>query len=142
MGGHVLGLVRLVHGHVQADLIPCPLLRPQLLALAALVVLDDGVGGVQDVLGGAVVLLQPDDPGALVLLLEGEDIFDGCSAEPVNGLVVVAHHADVLPLPRQGGRQEVLEVVGVLVFVDEDVAELVLPILPRLLVFQQQADGM
>ena len=90
----------------------------------------------------AAVLRQPDDPSALVLLLEGENIFDGGAAEPVDGLVVVAHHADVLPLACQGGRQQVLEVVGVLVFVDEDVAELVLPILPCLLVFQEQADGM
>ena len=142
LGGHILRLVRLVHRHIQADLIPCPLLRPQLLALAPLVVLDDGVGCVQDVLGGAVVLLQPDDPSALVLLLEGEDILNGSAAEAINGLVVVAHHADVLPLPRQGGRQQVLQVVGVLVFVDEDVAELVLLILPCLLVFQEQADGM
>ena len=56
-----------------------------------------GVGGVQDVLGGAVVLLQPDEPGALgILLLKAQDVLDVSPPEAVNALVVVAYHADVL----------------------------------------------
>ena len=107
-----------------------------------MLLLDDGVGRVQDVLGGAVVLLQPDDPGALVLLLEGEDILDGGAAEAVDGLVVVAHHADVLrSLPARVDGQQVLQVVGVLVLVDQHVAELVLVIVPHLLVLLEQTDG-
>ena len=47
----------------------------------------------------------------------------------------------VFPPPRQQRRQEVLEVVGVLVLVDEDVAELPLVILPHLRELLQQTDG-
>ena len=123
------------------DLLPFPVVSPQVLPLPAPVVADDRVGGLQDVAGGAVVLLQADHPGVLILAFKGEDILDGGSPEAVDGLVVVAHHADVLPSPGQQRRQQVLEVVGVLILVDEDVAELPLVILPHVGVALEQADG-
>ena len=138
LGRHVLGLVALVHGGVDLDLVAGGVVGPQLLALAALVVADHRVGGPQDVLGGAVVLLQPDDPGPLILVLKGEDVLDGGPPEAVDGLVVVAHHADVLPFPRQQGGQLVLEVVGVLILVDEHIAELVLVVTAHVLKVPQQ----
>ena len=141
LGGHELGLVVLVHGGVAVNLVPRLVLRPQLLALAALIVADDRVGRLQDVFGGAVVLLQPDHPRPLVLGLEGEDVLDGGPPEAVDGLVVVAHHADVLVPPRQGGGQQILEVVGVLVLVNEYIAEFFLVILPNVIKILEQADG-
>ena len=101
----------------------------------------DGVGRVQDILGGAVVLLQADGAATGVLALEAQNVLDVGPPEAVDGLVVVAHHADVLIAPRQELGQEVLEVVGVLVLVNEDVAELPLVVGPDLLVLLQQVDG-
>ena len=139
--GHILGLVILVHGGVEGHLLPRRARRPQLLALAALVVLDDCVGRRQDVFGGAVVLLQPDGAAALILVLKRQDILDGGAPEPIDGLVIVAHHADVLMSPRQQGGQQILQVVGVLVLVDENIAELPLVISTHALVLLQQANG-
>ena len=62
---------------------------------------DHGVGGVQDVLGRAVVLLQTDGPGPGVLLFKAEDVLDVGPPEAIDTLVVVAYHADVLPSPGQ-----------------------------------------
>ena len=138
--GHILGLVVLVHGGVQPEHVPGPGAGPQLLALAALVVADDGVGRVQDVAGGAVVLLQTDGAAALVLLLEGEDVLDGGPPEAVDGLVVVAHHAEVLIPPRQGGGQQILQVIGILILVDQDIAEFFLIVRPHLVKALQQPD--
>ena len=129
---HILGLVVLVHGGVALNPLPRSRLCPQLLALAAAVVADDCVGGIQNGLGGAVVLLQTNHSRPFVLLLKGEDVFDRRPPEAVDGLVVVAHHTDVFPLPRQRGGQQILQVVGVLILINEDIAELVLPILPHL----------
>ena len=67
---YTVGLVGLIEAGLDGDDFPFSVLRPQSLALAAGVVGDDGVGGVQDVLGGAVVLLQPDDPGAAEVLFK------------------------------------------------------------------------
>ena len=84
-------------------------------------------------LGGAVVLLQADGAAGGILLLKGEDVLDGGPPEAVDGLVVVAHHAEVLIAPSQGRGQQVLEVVGVLVLVDEHIPELPLVEVPHLL---------
>ncbi|MPM55031.1 hypothetical protein SDC9_101816 [bioreactor metagenome] len=138
---HVLGLVVFVHGGIQPQRLPCGLAGPEIFTLAALIVADDGVGRLKNMLGGAVILLQADHPGALVLLLEGQNVFDGRPSEAVDGLVVVPHHADVPVPPRQGGHQQVLQMIGVLIFVDEDVAELILVIPAHLLVVLEQAHG-
>ena len=140
-GGHILGLVVLVHGGVQGQLVPVPGLGPQLLALAALVVADDGVGRLQNVPGGAIVLLQADDPAALILLLEGQNILNGGPTEAIDRLVIVTHHAEVFVAPRQKRGQEILQVVGVLILVDEYIAELFLIIFPHVLKLLEQADG-
>ena len=92
------------------------------------------VGGLQNGLGGAVILLQPNHLGTGMLLFKVEDIFDGSAAEAVNTLVVVAHHAEIFVAARQQRRKQVLEVVGVLVLVDQDVAELPLVVAADLLI--------
>ena len=130
--GHVVGLVALVEGGLDGDHVAAAVVGPQRLALAAPVVLDDRVCRVQDVLGGAVVLLQADGPGLGVLLLEVQDVLDVGPPEPVDGLVVVTHHAEVLVPPRQEAGQQILQVVGVLIFVHQHVAELVLVVVQHL----------
>ena len=122
---HIVGLVSLVEADLYGDHLPRSVLGPQGLALAAHVVADHGVGGVQNILGGAVVLLQPDGPGPGVLLFKAEDVLDVGPPEAIDALVVVAYHADVLPSPGQQAGQHILHVVGVLILVDEDIAELV-----------------
>ena len=91
--GHERGLVVLVVGHVADDRRTRPRVRPQVLRLAALVHRDHRVGRGQDVLGGAVILLQQDDLRVRVVLLELLDVADGGAAESVDGLVRVADHA-------------------------------------------------
>ena len=139
--GHILGLVVLVHGGVQLEHLPRPGPGPQLLALSALVVADHGVGRVQDVPGGAVVLLQPDDPRPLILLFKGEDILDSGPPEAVDGLVVVAHHTEIFIPSRQGRGQQILQIVGVLILVNQYIAEFSLIIFPHVLKALEQPDG-
>ena len=78
------------------DLVAVAVLGPKGLALAPGIVFDNAVGRVEDVGGGTVVLFQADRFGPGEYLLEIEDILNGRAAEFVNGLVVVAHHADVV----------------------------------------------
>ena len=68
---------------------------PQVLLAPAAVAGDDGVGGREDVLGGAVVLLQQDGAGRGVVLLELLDVADGGAAEGVDGLVGVADDGEL-----------------------------------------------
>lgn len=62
-------------------------LGPQGLALAAVVVLDDAIGRIQNVGGGTVVLLQADGFGPGKNFFKVQDIFNGSTAELINALI-------------------------------------------------------
>ncbi len=102
---------------------------PQSLLSPAAVPRDDGVGGLQDGLGGAVVLLQDDGARLRIVLLELDDVADRGPAEGVDRLIGVADHAQFRHRRALIGRadelfdQHVLRMVGVLIFIDQDVRE-------------------
>jgi hypothetical protein len=64
---------------------------------------DEVRGGGEDVAGGAVIALEPDDLGAGEVVLEAQDVVDLGAAPAVDRLVVVADAADVLELRRSSG---------------------------------------
>ena len=99
--GDMAGLVLLVRGRVVVDLFAVPALGPEGLALAAHIVFDNAVGGVQNIRGGAIVLLKPDRFGAAEHLLKIQDIFDRSAAEFIDGLVVIADNADIVGAARK-----------------------------------------
>ncbi len=80
---------------MDADWVPAGLVSPQRLGAPLGVVGDDGVGGVEDRRGGAVVLLELDDSGVGEVRLEAEDVSDVGLAEAVDGLVDVADGGEV-----------------------------------------------
>ena len=124
----------LVVGDVAGDHRAVAGVGPEVLGAAPLVAGDDGVGGAQDALRRAVVLLEQDRARVGVVVLELEDVADRRAAEGVDRLVGVADDAQ---LGRRHGigalgppdladellDELVLRLVGVLVLVDEDVAE-------------------
>jgi hypothetical protein len=122
---------------VEADGLPAGLDRHQRLPLALLVVGDEGGGRVEDRLGRAVVLLQPQDPGSREVPLEVQDVLDVRAAPGIDRLVLVPHDGDVPLRAHQVADQLVLRAVGVLVFVHEHVAEAPPVGLPHGLVGQQ-----
>ena len=81
------------------DLLAALGLGPQGLAQPALVGGDQARGGAEDVAGGAVVALQPDDLGAREVALEAQDVVHLGAAPAVDRLVVVADAADVAGAP-------------------------------------------
>ena len=128
---NVAGLVLLVRRGVVVDLLAVAVVGPEGLALAAHVVLDDTVGSVQNISGGAIVLFQTDRfcPGENFLKVE--DIFNRSTAEFVDRLVIVANDADVVGATRQQPHQMELRNARVLVLVHDDIAEAVLVVFPR-----------
>ncbi len=135
------GLVCLVLGSIQNDLAAGACIRPQALALSIFVIGDHRVGAVQNILGGAVVLLQANHCGVLIMLLKRQNILNGGAAEAVNGLVIITDHANVLKLVRQQRGEHILGVVGVLVLVHHHIAELVLVQLQHIVILSQQLHG-
>ena len=122
LAGDPLGLLLLVVGLEPLDPDPAGVLRPELLVLARAVARDDGVGGIEDQLGRAVVLLELDHRRVRPVALEVEDVAQVGAAPRVDRLVVVAHDAQVVVLRGEGPDPQVLGTVRVLVLVDVEVA--------------------
>ncbi len=120
---HKPGLVGLVERRVQRDGLALGAAGPQLLAQAPLVVGDQAVGGGEDRAGGAVVLLQTNGARGREVLGEALDVLDARAAPAIDGLVVVAHDEGMAGLARQQAQPRVLDGVGVLKLVHQDVAE-------------------
>jgi len=75
-----------------------------------------------------------------VVLAKVEDVTHVRAAETVDRLVVVADHHHVAVLGRQLVDQHVLRAVGVLVLVDEHVAETIAPLVERLVIGVEELD--
>ena len=97
LGRNKARLIVLVIGNIKLGLFTHVTLCPQLLALTAEVVFDNGVCRAEDMSRAAVVLLKADDAAALVLVLERKYVLDRCAAEFVNALVIIADDTDIAP---------------------------------------------
>ena len=139
--GDVLRLLVLIVGDVKLYLVAVVLIRPQLLALAPLIVADNGVGSIQYVAGAAVILLKADGAALLILALERENILYRRAAEFIDALVIVADDADIAEAAREQRREQVLQAVRILILVDEDVSETALPVCTRVLVLLKELNG-
>jgi len=121
--------------------VPSPPSVHRFLAEPRGVVADECVGGFQDVAGGAVVLLQLDDPGAGEILLEAQDVLDLGAAPGVDGLVVVTHHEGDAVRAGQHAHRGILDGVGVLELVHQDVAETAPVVCQQVRVLEPQLVG-
>ena len=113
-----LSLVPLVGGREHRERLPALPPGAQRLADARGVLGDHAVGGVEDHLGRAVILLQPDQRGVRKIAGEFAHVAHVGPAPPVDRLVVVPHRADVAVRTDQPD-QLVLGAVGVLEFVHQ-----------------------
>ncbi|EWS63306.1 hypothetical protein Y695_03462 [Hydrogenophaga sp. T4] len=117
----------------------------QVLAQAVAVVADQLVGRVEDVADAAVVLLQLDLVLHAELAHEVGHVAHARAAEGVDALVVVAHGEDRVARGREPFERRraehldpgVLQAVGVLELVDQDVFEAALVVLPHRVVVAQ-----
>ena len=117
------------------------LVGPELFLFAPYVVADHGVGRIQHVLGGAVILFEANDQRIRINLFKIQNIAYIGAPEAVNGLVVIADDAQVPVLIRQKPHQLELRIVGVLILVHHDIAETVLIRCEHLVMGMKQLHG-
>ena len=116
-------LLLLVAAGVEHRLLLGPSRRPEILRVALPRELHDGVGGIQNRLGRAVILFERDRGRSGKLIGKIENVANRGGSKRVDRLSVVADHHDVVPLAAQGAQDVALNGVGVLIFVDQDVVE-------------------
>ena len=105
---------------------------PEVLVLAVAVLADDGRRRVENDLRRSVVALELDGFRLGKVLFEVEEVAQVGAAPFVDGLIGIAHDAQVAVDLGEPADQQVLGPVGVLVFVDHDEAELLGVFLPDL----------
>ena len=103
---------------------------------------DQPRSGGQDMRGRAIICFQPDDPRALEILLEAEDVFHFRAAPGIDRLVVIPHAADVLVTLRQQPQPVILDQVGVLIFVNQDIPKRTMVLSQDVRVGEQDLDHM
>ncbi len=113
---------------------------PQRLGLAFEVVLDHGVGGIEDRLRRPVVLIEHDRGDLRKRILELQDVPEVGAAEAVHTLIGVADDADVVVAAGEEQDDLVLGLVGVLELVDEDVLEPLAVVLEHVGVLAEELD--
>ncbi|MEZ4387525.1 MAG: hypothetical protein R3D98_08085 [Candidatus Krumholzibacteriia bacterium] len=139
---HAGGLVLGVEVLLDRERLAAAGVGPEVLALAAPVVADDGVGRVEDVAERAVVLLEAEGASAGEVLVEIEHVLHAGAAPAVDRLVVVADGEHVAVHRAEELDEQQLQLVGVLELVDQHVAELARVLLAEVLLGLEQVDGL
>ena len=113
-------------------------LGAQVLAQAPLVVADQRVRRVEDVAEAAVVALELDHLLDAVFALEGRHVAHLRTAERIDALVIVADGEHRVAFAREHLQPAVLQLVGVLELVDQQVTKAPLVVRPQGFVVAQQ----
>ena len=98
-------------------------LGPERLAKPPAVLRDQSRGGAENMRGRTIILLEPDYRRAGKFLFEAQDVGDFGPSPGIDRLVVVADAAQVAAGFGEQLQPLILDRVGVLIFVDEDVTE-------------------
>ena len=130
----------MVEAFAHGDFFAVGVAGPKCFALTRAVVGNNAVGGRNNHAGRAVILLQFDDFGVREDLVEVQNVVDGRAAEFVNALVVVADHHDVVFGIAEQLCELELRLVGVLILVHQNIAELVAILFAKLGVLLEQLD--
>ncbi|CFE41021.1 Uncharacterised protein [Mycobacterium tuberculosis] len=139
----------LVVGDIANDQLPGAGVGPQPLLPAPRVTGNHRVGRRQDVLRRAVILFQQNGSGVGVVTFEVFDVADGGAAERIDRLIGIPDDAQlaggntvIAVAADQLAHQYVLGVVGVLVFVNQDMPEPPTVVLGDLREGLQHRDGL
>ena len=88
-------LIVLIISNIAYDLLALTVGGPQVLLAAILILGDHGIGRVENGLRRAIILFQQDRVRLGVVALEFLNIADGGPAEGINGLIGIAHYAQL-----------------------------------------------
>ena len=123
---HKLGFFTVGKGGKKADFFAMFGFSTQVLAQAAIVMGNHGIGRSQDITHRTVVLLQLDRGGYLKFTHEIGHIAHARATETVDALIIISHGKYGSMLPCQQFEPIVLQFIGVLEFVHQDVIKAIL----------------
>ena len=135
---HLLRFLLVVLACRHADRVALAEVGPQFLVEQFFVVRDQRVRRLENAHRRAVILFELDQLELRVVARQSTQVLDIGAAPAVDRLVVVADRGECRARPCQQLEQVVLAGVGVLVLVDQQVAQAVLPLVEHLLLRAEQ----
>ena len=138
---HKARFVEIVEGAVQRNRLAVGAVGPQLFAQPTVVVFNQGVGSAENIAGRAIVLLQADGFRAGEVVKEALNVLDLRAAPAIDRLIVIADDHHLAGIARQQADPGVLNVVGILEFIDEDIGEALAVVLQDMRFVQPQLVG-
>jgi hypothetical protein len=138
---HEAGLVHLVEGGVTQNGLALGILGPEILAQARGVMRNQGICRLEDIAGGAIILLQTHHLGVGIVALEALDVLHPGPAPAIDGLIIVAHQEEMVPVPGQQAQPGVLDGIGILELIHQDVGEALLVVVADVGAVPQQFVG-
>ena len=114
---------------------------PECLILSGLVMMDDSIRRLQNFLCGTVILLQLNYGCIGKILFKIQNIADIRAAPAIDGLVVVAHHAQVAAFTGNQAHQLILGVVGILIFIHMHILKAALIVFQHRRMLHKQLQG-
>ena len=110
----------------ELDHISIFVLCPESFFFSSMIVPDHGIGSIQDIAGRTVILFQFDHLGIIKYMFKIQDVLNVRTAEFINGLIIVANHAQVTVLGCQQMDQFELYCIRILILVYHDITETLL----------------
>ena len=119
-------LILFIHCGVQLNELAFIAFGPEMFAHAVFVTRYERIGCFQNHGGGTVILFQAQSARAREILAEALQVLDFRTTPAVDRLVIVTDDSDIRPRARQHPQPGVLDGVGVLKLVDQDMLETLL----------------
>jgi len=114
---------------------------PEILLLPAHIVDHNSGCSLENIPGGSVIPFQPDHRGVRIVLLELQNVAKSCATPSIYTLIIISDHTEIPVLGGQHGHQHVLRVIGVLIFIYQDVQKSLLVGLEDVGSFTEQPHG-
>jgi len=105
------------------------------------VIINEIIGRLDNLVRRPVILLQPENSGILIFFRKPQEMVDVGAPESVYGLPVIPHAEQVPVAAQKKACQVVLEIVGVLVFIHQDIGKIILIKFPDILMVPQKVPG-
>ena len=118
--GDKFGFPMIVFSDIKLDFFAGTQGTPEVFLIPGRVVLDQAIGGVQDVGVAPIILLEGDDLSTGEVFFKIENVVEVGSPPRVDRLIGIADGKDVLMAGGEEFGKGVLRGIGVLVFIDED----------------------
>ncbi len=135
---HKPGLIQLVERGIDGNGFTRCAIGPEFFTQTRRVVGDQLIGSFQNRAGGAVILFQTNGLYVVKILHKALDVLDTGTAPAIDRLIIVTDNHDLAAVSGEQADPGILNAVGILKFIDQNMAEALLVVFQQMWFMQPQ----